>query len=220
MSNAAQLTGQAELAEARQRVRSAGRRERLTPDGTCDRECDREVRTGILNPDTADHVDEHIRGAKPDPGVPSEHRQHECDAVSVKPRHHPPRRHQLRSRDQRLHLHEQRSRPLHRAQHHAAGGARGLPNEPRGRIEHFDEPVVSHLEHPRLVRGAEPVLDRPDGAVGPFALSLELKYAIDEVLEHSRAGERAVLGDVADEHHRDFKRLGHAHDFAGDLADL
>ena len=33
------------------------------------------------------------------------------------------------------------------------------------------------------------------------ALALELEHAVDGVLEHARARERAVLGDVADEDH-------------------
>ena len=40
------------------------------------------------------------------------------------------------------------------------------------------------------------------------------------MLEHARPGERALLGHVADQQHRDPQRLGHPHDLAGDLADL
>ena len=40
------------------------------------------------------------------------------------------------------------------------------------------------------------------------ALALELEHDVDEVLEHPRAGDGAVLGDVPDEHGRDAALLG------------
>ncbi len=63
-----------------------------------------------------------------------------------------------------------------------------------------------------LVGRAEAVLQRAQLAVGALALALELQHAVDEVLEHARARERAVLGDVADEDHGDRLRLGQLHD--------
>ena len=55
---------------------------------------------------------------------------------------------------------------------------------------------------------AEAVLDRPQGPVGAFPLAFELEHAVDQVLEHPRAGEAAFLGHVADQDHRDFQPLG------------
>ena len=55
---------------------------------------------------------------------------------------------------------------------------------------------------PDLVGRAEAVLQRAQRAVGALALALELQHAVDEVLEHARAGERALLRHVADEQHR------------------
>ena len=56
-----------------------------------------------------------------------------------------------------------------------------------------------HLEDAELVRRAEAVLRRPQHPVRVVAIALELEHAVDEVLEHARAGDRAVLRHVADE---------------------
>ena len=64
-------------------------------------------------------------------------------------------------------------------------------------------PVAGHLEDGELVRRAEPVLRRAQHPVGVVAVALELEHAVDEMLEHARARDRAVLRDVADEERRD-----------------
>ena len=84
-------------------------------------------------------------------------------------------------------------------EHDAARRARRLADEARARVEHLDEPARAHLEHADLVRRAEAVLQRAQRPVGPLALALELQHAVDEVLEHARARQRALLRDVADE---------------------
>ena len=73
---------------------------------------------------------------------------------------------------------------------------------------------------PASLVGAEAVLERPQRAVGPLALALELQDGVHEVLEHPRARERALLRHVADEQHGDVARLGEPRDPVGDLADL
>ena len=40
------------------------------------------------------------------------------------------------------------------------------------------------------------------------ALALEIEHRVDHVLEHARAGDGAVLGDVADQQHGDAAALG------------
>ena len=84
----------------------------------------------------------------------------------------------------------------------------------------LDQAAGAHLEHADVVGRAEAVLQRPQRAVGALALALELQHAVDQVLEHPRAGQRALLGDVADEQHGDPARLGEPRDPVGDLAHL
>ena len=52
------------------------------------------------------------------------------------------------------------------------------------------------------------------------AVALEVEDAVDEVLEHARAGDGALLRHVADEERRDALLLGHAQEPAGRLAHL
>ena len=65
------------------------------------------------------------------------------------------------------------------------------------------KPAPRHLEHAQLADGAEPVLHRADDAVRVMLLALEIEHGVDDVLERLRAGETAVLRDMADEERRD-----------------
>ena len=121
----AQLAGQAELAERRQRParrRPAARRARR--EATASAIARSAPGSSTRTPPATDTN----TSAEPSamPGVAGQHGQHQRQAVAVHAVGHPPRRHQLGGRHQRLHLHQQRPRALHRAQHHRAR-ARGWP---------------------------------------------------------------------------------------------
>ena len=78
----------------------------------------------------------------------------------------------------------------------------GAVGEEQGRrVRHLGEAAVAHLEHADLVGRAEAVLDRAQDAELVAALALEIEHGVDHVLEHARAGDDALLGDMADEHH-------------------
>ena len=94
-----------------------------------------------------------------------------------------------------------------------------LPKSSDG-IGHADQPLAGHLEDADLVRRAEAVLDGPQDPVLVVAVALELEHAVDEVLEHARAGDGAVLRHVADEDRRDAVLLRHAQESSGGLSDL
>ena len=70
-----------------------------------------------------------------------------------------------------------------------------------------------HLEDADLVGGPEPVFHRAKDAELVAALAFKIEYGIDHVLDHAGAGDRAFLGDVADEHQRSARFLGPAHQF-------
>ena len=71
------------------------------------------------------------------------------------------------------------------------------------RVGHAEQPGAGHLEHAELVRRAEAVLVAAQDAVLAVAVALELEDAVDEVLEHARPGDRAVLRHMPDEDSRD-----------------
>jgi hypothetical protein len=82
------------------------------------------------------------------------------------------------------------------------------------------QPGFGHGEHAELVHRAETVLDRAHQAERGVRVALEVKHRIDDVLEHARAGDRALLGDVADQEQRGAGALGVARELRGALAHL
>ncbi|MEZ4433752.1 MAG: hypothetical protein R3F65_15195 [bacterium] len=52
------------------------------------------------------------------------------------------------------------------------------------------------------------------------ALALQVEHGVDHVLEQARAGEVALLGDMADEEGDDLAALGERHEAGGDGAEL
>ena len=113
-------------------------------------------------------------------------------------------------RDERLDLEQHRPRPLERAGDGGADLALDGAAEELRRLGHADEPGAGHLEDGELVRRAEAVLRRAQDAMLVVAVALELEHAVDEVLEHARAGDRPVLRHVADEDRGDARLLRHA----------
>ena len=76
------------------------------------------------------------------------------------------------------------------------------------RVGNADEAGVGHLEEAELARRPEAVLDRAQQPQGVVTFPLERQHRVDGVLELTRPGQRAVLGDVADEHDGDAAALG------------
>ena len=91
--------------------------------------------------------------------------------------------------------------------------------EPTG-IGNAVDPVVAHHEAADLVGGAEAVLGRPAEAQGAVLVALEGEDDVDEVLEQPRTGDRAVLGDMPDEHGGDGALLGEPDQRGGHFAHL
>ena len=88
------------------------------------------------------------------------------------------------------------------------------------RVGDFRQPRPFHREHADLVGPAEAVLERAQDAILVAALALEAEHRVDHMLEHARPGDRAVLGDVADQHHRGAALLGEADQLLRRGADL
>ena len=107
--------------------------------------------------------------------------------------------------DERLHLDAQRPRALRapaRRPNPDAPARRSARNSALGSATGCS-PSARHLHEPELVGGAEPVLQRAQHPQRVVAVAFERQHGVDDVLEHARPGERAVLGDVADEQRRD-----------------
>src|SRR4029453_12426565 len=96
----------------------------------------------------------------------------------------------------------------------------GCTPEPLRRVGHAHEPRTGHLEYAQLVGRAEAVLRRAQEAVRVIAVAFELHHAVDEVLEHPRAGHRAVLRDVPDQDRRNAELFRGPHQARRSLAHL
>ena len=81
-------------------------------------------------------------------------------------------------------------------------------------------PLSVIAKTPDLVDGAEAVLDRAHQAEARMRVALEIEHGVDDVLQHARPGERAVLGDVADEDDAGARSLGEARQLRRALAHL
>ena len=201
MGHVAQLAREPDLAEAGERP-ALGVGKRLAALGGGDGQRHRQVGSGLVDAHAAGDVDEDVGGAERDAAVTGEHRQHHREPVAVDAGGDAAGRDDLRRRDQRLDLDQQRARALHRGEHDRARRASRLADEARRRVGDLDEPAGAHLENAHLAGRPEAVLERPDRPVAALALALEEEDAVDQVLEHAGAGDGALLGDVADEDRR------------------
>jgi serine/threonine-protein kinase len=95
-----------------------------------------------------------------------------------------------------------------------------LRQEERRRVGHLAKALLRHREDADLVHRAEAVLERADEAKARVRFALEIKDGIDHVLEDARAGERALLGDVADEDDGGPALLGQAREMRRAFAHL
>ena len=138
-----------------------------------------------------------------------QHRQDHGQPVGIPADHRAPRRTQRRRRDQRLDLDQQRARALHAGEHRRA--RRRALRSPRNSSDGLatssrPAPVISNT--PISSVGPKRFLTRAQDAEVVAAFALEIEHAVDHVLDHPRAGDLPVLGDVADEDDRGAGLLG------------
>src|SRR5207244_12214554 len=101
---------------------------------------------------------------------------------------------------------------------HLAQGA--VLQEGTARVADLVHPAVAHLEDTDLVGRPKAVLLAAQNPKAVMPLALEVEDGVDNVLEHARPGDRALLVDVAHEENRDMAALRQQHQPAGALAYL
>ncbi len=92
----------------------------------------------------------------------------------------------------------------------APGDFVALAEEQLGWIGDLAQALVRHFEDADLVGRPEAVLHGAQDAVVMAAVALEIEHGVDHVLDDARAGDLAILGDVADEHDGGTRLLGKA----------
>ena len=95
-----------------------------------------------------------------------------------------------------------------------------LRKEQRRRIGDRAQALVGHGEHAQLVDRAETVLHRAHQAEAGMRIALEIEHRVHDVLQHARPGDRALLGDVADDEERGAALLRVARELRGAFAQL
>ena len=212
----ADLPGQADLAEGHEL-----RGQRVVVHGGGQRQCGGQVGGGFaeLHPADGGHVG--VQSAQLHPGAGLQHRQDHCGACGVQPAGGPARDGRGGAREQGLHLGDQRPAPLE-GDGDAGAGNRVLgagDKEPRGVGQALDA-ALGQVEAADLVGGPVAVLQGAQQAQPGVALAVELAHHVHQVLEQPGSGNRAVLGDVADQDGGHVPSLGGVDEGGGDLADL
>src|SRR6266540_1760442 len=192
----AHLAGESYLAEYRELFR-----ERLVGERGDDREQHRQVCRGLAYAHAAHGVHEHVLVVAGDARMAVQHREQHREAVLLQAHRQPPRVGRVRRVDQRLDLDQERPSAFLRDQNAGAGHlAVVLRKENRRRVGHAAQALVGHRENAQLVHRPEAVLERADQAKALVRVALEIEHRVHDVLDHARAGDRALLGDVADQH--------------------
>ena len=148
--------------------------------------------------------------------------QQHGQAVGIETLRDAPRRAKTHAIDERLHLDQQRPAAIARDRDDAPG--RGLAERAPGRWPPDCctslRPDAVMAKKPSSLTGAEAILGGAHDAVTAAGLALEIQHRIDQVLEQARAGDRALLRDVADDDHRGPGRLRKRTSCRGALAQL
>ena len=181
----------------------------------------RQIARRLGDPEPAGDVEIDVLARQGEPAAGLQHRQHHGEPAGIPAHYGAARGGQGRRRHQRLDLDQQRAAALDAGEYRRTGNlAPPLREEQCGGVFDLDQAAIGHLEHADLVGRPEPVLDRAQHAELMAALALEIKHRVDHVLEHTRARDGAVLGDVADENHAEPAALGEADQLLGAGADL
>ena len=216
MTHGTHLAGEPDLAEEHR-----GRRCRMTEFGGDDRRRHCQVCRWLLHPQATGDVEINVARAHHKTAARLEHGQQHGQPAAVPADDGPARRGQSAGCDQGLDLDQQRAAALHAGED---GGARhalfAVGQEQGGGIGHRHQARFGHLEHADLVGGAEAVLDRAQDPELVATLALEVEHGVDHVLEHARAGDLTVLGDMADQQQGTAALLGEADQRLGGGAQL
>ena len=164
---------------------------------------------GSVGPGAADGGGQHVPAAEGDPAPALQHRDDHRGPGRIQAGDRPPAAAPPRAGDQRLQFHRHGRRPCMVIVAQVPGTAAARPdrNSPDGSVSPT-MPSLHHLEAADLVGRAEPVLHAADQPQRRVPVALEVQHHVDQVLEHPRPGDAAVLGDVADQHAGDVPLLG------------
>src|SRR5437899_3709808 len=211
LTHATHLAAQAQLAD-RDQVRAGG----PIPFVGGDRQRHRKVGGRLAQSHATRGVDEDIILSQVEAGTPLQHRDQHVQPVEVDPVHGSARCAKAARRRQTLELHQQRAAALQRDVHDITDLAeRAVLQEGATGIADLVHTAVAHLEHTDLIGGAEAILLAAQDAEAVVTLAFEVEHGVDDVLQHARPGDGALLVHVTDQEDRDVAALGEQHQASG-----
>ncbi len=129
-----------------------------------------------------------------------QYRQYHRQPARIPADHGAARRAERGRRHQRLQFDQHRAGALDAGEYRRARCAQiALGEEQFGGVGDFAQAQARHLEHADLIGRTKAVFHRAQDAELLRAFAFERQHRIDHVLDHARAGDLAVLGDVADQ---------------------
>ena len=87
-------------------------------------------------------------------------------------------------------------------------------------VAHPFEAALGHGKHANFIDRAKTVFDGPHQPVGGVRVAFEIQHRVHHVLEHTRASQRALLGDVPDQNDGGAGAFGHARQMGRAFAHL
>src|SRR5712692_2620000 len=167
-----------------------------------DGEQHREVGGRFADTHAAHGVHEHVLVVAGDPGMAVQHREQHREAVLLQTHRQPARIGGVRGIDQGLDLHQQRPRSFLGHEHARSCDLLGmLRQKNRRRIGNRAKSPVGHREHAEFIDRSETILESADKPKALVRIAFEVQDRVYDVFHDARARDRALLGDVADEHH-------------------
>ena len=141
-------------------------------------------------------------GAPPSPGC--QHRQHHGHPGGVKAGDGAPGIFRLGGNHEGLNLGDNGSHPIHGdGDRGAVRGGIPVGQKQAGRVGYLFNAIGLLFETPNLVGGTKPVFNAAQHAQTRVPVALKIQHHINQVFEHSGAGNIPVLGDVPHQQHGD-----------------
>ena len=211
----AHFTGQADLAKSDETF-GQGFATQTAGDGQHDRQIGRR----LTDAHTAYRVHKHILVHAGHARMAVQNGQQHGQAIPVQAHTQAPWR-RATTVHQRLNLHQQRAGAFERDHHAAAGHRLGVLAQKDGaRVAHALQALFGHSKHANFVHRAKAVLDGTDQAEIGMRIAFKVQHRVHHVLQHAGASQRALFGDVADQHDGDAGRFGGARQMRGAFAHL
>jgi hypothetical protein len=207
MPHTPDFTGQAHFSPDNQVCRK--RSIQISTDECCGHS---EIRRRLKQTNPPCHIDENVILGKVESQFLLENRQQKRQSVTVDPHAGAPGLKPACGTDQCLQFDQKGARSFYRTNDNRSGHPFGAFRKKQlGRIGDFLKPRLLHFKNPHLIGRTVPVLHRTQQAKCVSPISFQIDDGVHQVLECTRTGDRAFLGDMSDQKDSDVSFLCFSH---------